>query len=159
MNDLLQTYHLLEEALLADPLLALASTVVWLDPLWMLVENDMDEEDDSLGMALSITRRAFPEIYAGAVQRLHIGANSRELEIYLCSEISQRGIPLDSLEFIAYGIPLTPVVSNSLTPTSTRPVLTCSLFSTSLVFTLKRAATASKCQSGLMPLGVFSPRV
>jgi hypothetical protein len=108
MNELLDTFGLLAAAMLDDPLLALANAVVWLDPLWETSEDDdVYEEGDSVGMALCITRSAFPDIYASAVERIRSGATYSELDNLICGEISKRGIPLDNLEFMVYGIPLT----------------------------------------------------
>ena len=108
MNDLLDTFGLLAAAMLDDPLLALANAVAWLDPLWETSEDDdVYEEGDGVGMALCITRSAFPDIYASAVERIRSGATYSELDNLICGEISKRGIPLDNLEFLAYGIPLT----------------------------------------------------
>jgi hypothetical protein len=107
MNELLDTFGLLAAAMLEDPLLCLANAVCWLDPLWEFADDDMYEEGDGVGMALGITRSAFPDIYAGAVERIRSGASEKELDTFICGEISQRGIPLDNLEFLGYGIPLT----------------------------------------------------
>jgi hypothetical protein len=107
MNELLDTFGLLAAALLDDPLLALANAVCWLDPLWEFADDDVYEEDDGVGLALCITRGAFPDIYAGAVERIRSGASYNDLDSFICGAISQRGIPLDNLEFMGYGIPLT----------------------------------------------------
>jgi hypothetical protein len=107
MNDLLDTFGLLATAMLDDPLLCLANTVVWLDPLWETSDDDVYDEGDGVGLALSITRSAFPDIYAGAVERIRSGATEKELDSFICGAISQRGMPLDNLEFLGYGIPLT----------------------------------------------------
>jgi hypothetical protein len=107
MKDLLDTFGLLAVAMLDDPLLALANAVVWLDPLWETGDDDLYDEGDSLGLALCITRSAFPDIYAGAVERIRSGASEKELDNFICGEISKRGIPVDDLEFLGYGIPLT----------------------------------------------------
>ncbi|MBZ0297479.1 MAG: hypothetical protein K8L99_33285 [Anaerolineae bacterium] len=107
MNDLLDTFAMLATAMLDDPLLTLANAVCWLDPLWETSEDDVYEEGDGVGLALCITRSAFPDIYAGAVERIRSGAAEKELDSFICGAISQRGIPLDNLEFLGYGIPLT----------------------------------------------------
>jgi hypothetical protein len=75
--------------------------------LWETSDDDLYDEGDGVGMALCITRSAFPDIYAGAVERIRSGASEKELDSFICGEISQRGIPLDNLEFLGYGIPLT----------------------------------------------------
>jgi hypothetical protein len=43
------------------------------------------------------------------VERIRSGASEKELDSFICGEISQRGIPLDNLEFLGYGIPLTAI--------------------------------------------------
>lgn len=106
MNDLLDSFGLLAAAMLDDPLLALANAVVWLDPLWETNEGNLYDEGDGIGLALCITRSAFPDIYAGAVECIRFGATERELDSFICGAISQRGIPLENLEFLGYGIPL-----------------------------------------------------
>jgi hypothetical protein len=108
MNELLNTFGLLAAAMLDDPLLCLANAVTWLDPLWQFADDeDVYEEGDGVGLALGITRSAFPDIYAGAVERIRFGSSYNELDHYICGEISAKGIPLDNLEFMGYGIPLT----------------------------------------------------
>lgn len=109
MNELQDTFGLLAAALLDDPLLALANAVAWLDPLWETSDDDVYDDGDGVGLALCITRSAFPDIYAGAVECIRSGASEKELDSFICGEISQRGIPLDNLEFLGYGIPLTAI--------------------------------------------------
>jgi hypothetical protein len=109
MNDLLQTYTLLSAGLRADPLLCLASTVTWLDPLWQDDEDDWDvqyDEEGTLTIALRIIRKAFPDLYAQAVEAVRRGASYAELDRMICGAIADRGIPLDDLEFIGFGIPM-----------------------------------------------------
>jgi hypothetical protein len=107
MNELLDTFGLLAAAMLDEPLLALANTVCWLDPLWMVNDEDEYEDEDSVTLALYIIRSALPHIYAGAVERIRAGAAEKELDRFICDEIGKRGIPLDNLEFMRFGIPLT----------------------------------------------------
>jgi hypothetical protein len=105
-NTLLDTYSLLAEAVRDDPFLLLANAVAWLDPLWTLDADDMEIEDDGLGIALVVTRQAFPDIYAGAVERIRAHLSAAELDRFICGEITRRGIPIDNLESMSYGIPL-----------------------------------------------------
>lgn len=105
-NTLLDTYSLLAEAVRDDPFLLLANAVAWLDPLWTLDADDMEIEDDGLGIALVVTRQAFPDIYAGAVERIRTHLSAAELDRFICGEITRRGIPIDNLEYMSYGIPL-----------------------------------------------------
>ena len=109
MNDLLQTCTLLAAGLRADPLLSLASAVVWLDPLWQDDEDDWDvphDEDGALALALRVTRSAFPDVYAQAVEAVRRGASYAELDHLICGAITARGIPVESLEWIGFGIPM-----------------------------------------------------
>jgi hypothetical protein len=109
MNDLLQTYTLLAAGLRDDPLLCLANAVAWLDPLWQEADDDGDvpqDEDGALAIALHVTRTAFPDVYAQAVDRLRQGASYADLDRLICGAISERRIPVDDLECIGFGIPL-----------------------------------------------------
>ncbi|MDX1992546.1 MAG: hypothetical protein SF029_09155 [bacterium] len=106
MNTVLDTYTLLADAVRDDPFLLLANAVAWCDPLWAMDADDMETEDDGLGIALAVTRQAFPDIYAGAVERIRAGESAAALDRFICGEITGRGIPLDNLEFMSYGIPL-----------------------------------------------------
>jgi hypothetical protein len=109
MNDLLQTHTLLAAGLRADPLLALASTVVWLDPLWDDDDDDWDvpqDEDGTLAIALRVIRTAFPDVYVQAVEAVRRSASYGELDRMICNAITERGIPLDNLEWIDFGVPM-----------------------------------------------------
>ena len=100
-----QLNTLLTSAIRADPLCCLANAVCWLDPLWRS-DGDDDGDGDPLATGLWVTREAFPDAYAGAVERIRAGMSDREIDRYLCTEISQQGIPVDDLESLGYGIPL-----------------------------------------------------
>jgi hypothetical protein len=106
MNDVLDAYQFLAAGLRNDPLLCLAQAVALLDPFW--AETDIDEysDDGTLTVALHICRNCLPDIYAQAVEALHRGVKYDELDALICHEVSQLGIPLDSLEGMEYGIPL-----------------------------------------------------
>lgn len=106
MNGLMAIYNHLAVALTADPLLLLASTAATFDPFWDDFEEDIDYETDPLTIALQVTRGAFPDLYADAIERLRAGAPYAELDRLLCAGISAKGIPLDDLEAIGWGIPL-----------------------------------------------------
>jgi len=109
MNELLQTYTLLAASLRADPQLCLASAVTWLDPLWQDDEDDWDvpqDEDGTLAIALRVMRKAFPDVYVRAVEAVRRGASYAELDHLICGAITERGIPLDNLEWIGFGIPM-----------------------------------------------------
>jgi len=107
------------------------------------------DEDDGVGMALCITRSAFPDIYAGAVERIRSGASEKELDSFICGEISKRGIPLDNLEFLGYGIPLT----------STPPVPICCRWWNCSAFALNPDITAWKSPTAPTPPDASSPTV
>jgi hypothetical protein len=109
VTDLLQTYALLASGLRDDPLLCLASTVVWLDPMWQDADEDWDgphDEDGTLGIALMVTRKAFPDVYIEAIQAIRQGTSYADLDRLICTAISAHGIPLENLEWIGFGIPL-----------------------------------------------------
>lgn len=109
MTDLLQTYALLASGLRDDPLLCLASSVVWLDPMWQDADEDWDvphDEDGTLGIALMVARKAFPDVYIEAIQAIRQGASYADLDRLICTAISTHGIPLENLEWIGFGIPL-----------------------------------------------------
>lgn len=101
---LTQLNMLLTSAIRADSLLCLANAVCWLDPLW---RSDGDEVyGDPLATGLLVARGAFPDVYAGAIERIRTGMPDREIDRCLCAEISKAGIPVDDLECLGYGIPL-----------------------------------------------------
>jgi hypothetical protein len=106
VNAITEMYDQLAVALTGDVQLLLASTVAALDPFWNEFEDEIEYESDPLYIALNVTRGAFPDIYADAVERLRCGASFTELDTLICNAISAKGIPLDSLEAISYGIPL-----------------------------------------------------
>lgn len=108
MTQLLETYHLLVTGLNQDPLLCLAHAATLLDPFRSELLSDELEDDwyYSVEASLDILRRAFPDIYAQAVVACHQGAAYEELDRLICSEMTARGIPLDTVEGMAYGVPL-----------------------------------------------------
>lgn len=103
MTHLLQMYDYLNQAMRGDSLLCLAQAVCWLDPLWQDDEYDVDEP---MNAALSVTRRSFPDLYVEAIETLRQGASDDAIEQIICKEISATGIPLDTIEHLAFGIPL-----------------------------------------------------
>ncbi|MBN8640101.1 MAG: hypothetical protein J0M07_32615 [Anaerolineae bacterium] len=107
MNSLTSVFDQLAVALTADPLLLLASAVAAFDPFWNAFdEESIDYDAEPLHIAVQVTRGAFPDIYAEAVERLRAGAAYQEMDRLLCTAISAKGIPLDDLEAIGWGIPL-----------------------------------------------------
>jgi hypothetical protein len=105
MNVLTETYAQLFAALTADPLLLLASAVATFDPYWNLPDDD-EYEPDPLEIALHVTRDAFPDVYAEAVDQLRLGAAYADVDRLICKAITAKGIPLDDLYVINWGIPL-----------------------------------------------------
>lgn len=106
MNELPDVHQFLAAGLRADPLLCLAQAVCWLDPFWSDDEPDDYDDDGMLRVALQLCRTCLPGIYAQAVNALHQGAGYDDLDRLICAEISAIGIPLDSIEGIGYGIPM-----------------------------------------------------
>ena len=107
MNSLISLFDQLAVALTADPLSLLASAVAAFDPFWNAFdEESIDYDAEPLHIAVQVTRGAFPDIYAEAVEGLRAGATYQELDRLLCTSISAKGIPLDDLEAIGWGIPL-----------------------------------------------------
>jgi hypothetical protein len=110
VNAISATYQQLAVALTGDPLLLLASAVATFDPFWGEFDEDqIDYESDPLYIALAVTRGAFPDIYAQAVERLRAGASYQEMDRLLCKAISAKGIPLNDLDVIGWGVPLVSV--------------------------------------------------
>jgi len=107
MNAVLDAYHGLAYALTTDPLLLLASAVATFDPFWSAFDDDCDGEEPPLDIALRVTRSAFPDIYAEAVEHLRAGAVYADMDKLLCKAISTKGIPLDDLDMIGWGVPMT----------------------------------------------------
>lgn len=110
MNPLTNMFDQLAVSLTSDPLLLLASAVAAFDPFWNAFDaEDIDYDTDPLHIALAVTRDAFPDIYAEAVERLRAGATYQEMDRLLCKTISGKGIPLDDLDVIGWGVPLVSV--------------------------------------------------
>lgn len=106
MNELIDTYEFLSGAIKADPLLLLANAVAWLDPIWQY-SLDEDEGEDGLTTALLVTRRIFPDIYAQSVEHLRAGETLAVVDQFICNAVTEAGIPLDDVDYLAFGIPLT----------------------------------------------------
>jgi hypothetical protein len=107
MNILTEMYDQIAVALTSDPLLLLASAVATFDPFWnVFADEEIDYDTDPLHIALQVTRGAFPDIYAEAVEHLRTGASYQEMDRLLCKAISAKGIPLDDLDVIGWGVPL-----------------------------------------------------
>jgi hypothetical protein len=112
MNELLKTNNFLMSHLRHDPLLVLAQTVAFFDPLGMW-EEDFEENtifpddiDGSLEIALRIMRNNLPDIYFEALAALRQGADYMHINQIICDQMEARGLPIDSIEFMGFGIPL-----------------------------------------------------
>lgn len=108
MTDLFALQNALAAAMNADPVLRLAHLTAWLDPLWR-EDDDWDmpqDEDDTLYVALRLLRGAFPDIYFDALMAMRGGTTYPQLDHLICGAVQAQGIPLESLEWMAYGIPL-----------------------------------------------------
>lgn len=107
MNTLTEMYDQLAVALTGDPLLLLASAVATFDPFWSTFdEDDIDYEDDPLYIALAVTRSAFPDIYAEAVEQMRSNTPRQDMDRTICQAITAKGIPMDDLEVMSWGVPL-----------------------------------------------------
>ncbi len=106
MNPLIDYQNTLIDALLADPVLALAYTVSLFDPLWADDLHEYYAEDDPVHTALHVLRKAFPVLYLDALQAMQANATYAELETLICDGVQAAGIPVESLEWLGYGIPL-----------------------------------------------------
>ncbi len=100
-NDFLDLPDFLAHHLHADPLFCLANTVVWLDPLW-----SADAEGEEFSTALLTLRQMFPALYAQAIEMLRDGQSVSAVGKMICSELHRIGLPVDDLEYLAFGIPL-----------------------------------------------------
>jgi hypothetical protein len=104
---LTEMYNQLAVALTGDPLLLLASAVSTFDPFWNTFDqDDIDYEGDPLYIALAVTRGAFPDIYAEAVEQMRSNAPRRDIDRAICQGITAKGIPMDDLEVMSWGVPL-----------------------------------------------------
>src|SRR5690606_33255087 len=105
MNALTSCIAYLSESLSRDPLLLLASAVATFDPYW-IAHDEEEYEEDPLQVALRVTRDAFPDIYAQAIERLRIDSAYEDVDRFICNAITAKGIPVDDLYMIGWGIPL-----------------------------------------------------
>lgn len=107
MNALLTLHEALTQALHNDPLHQLALLVTTLDPLWHETEEERTENEGDLELGLLIARRVFPELYGDVVLQQRLGVRQAELHRLVCVGFSERGIPIDDVSCLSYGIPLT----------------------------------------------------
>ncbi|MEO0565991.1 MAG: hypothetical protein AAF125_28040, partial [Chloroflexota bacterium] len=65
-----------------------------------------EDPDGAVTMALHVTRRNFPEVYIDTLDALRTGQSYNAIDTLVCTAFNQKGIPLDSLEWLGWGIPL-----------------------------------------------------
>jgi hypothetical protein len=106
MNTLLQLQQALTQALHADPLYQLVLLTVMLDPLWQHDPDEFEYGEGDVQQALLIARRVFPDLYTDGVLALQQGMTTTELERWLCRGFGERGIPVEDIAWLGYGIPL-----------------------------------------------------
>jgi hypothetical protein len=97
----------------ADPVLRLAHAAAWLDPLRGILDDEDieavaygEDPDVAVTMTLHVTRRNFPEVYIDTLDALRTGQSYNAIDTLVCTAFNQKGIPLDSLEWLGWGIPL-----------------------------------------------------
>ncbi len=117
LSDLQDAIALLSTATLADPLLALCSSLAWLDPL--IIQEDtfmdafeypyMDTSDPWMSIAYGwdISRRCFPAVYADTTLALRSGTPEPQISDLLCEGINQHlvGGEIHDLEQLHFGLP------------------------------------------------------
>jgi hypothetical protein len=113
MTTFLSYQSALAAAVDADPVLRLAHAAAWLDPLRGILDDDDieataygEDPDAAVTMALHVTRRNFPEIYIDTLDALRTGQSYNAIDTLVCTAFNEKGIPLDSLEWLGWGIPL-----------------------------------------------------
>lgn len=117
LNDLQAAATFLSAAALADPILALCSSLAWLDPLVTQANTFLDDfetpyidtDDAWLNIAFGwdIARRCFPAVYAETTLGLRMGASEAQISSQLCQGINQHlgGVELHDLEQLHFGLP------------------------------------------------------
>lgn len=119
IQDYLAQVSQINQSLIHDPQTLLALTVAWIDPLSILKDQAILEEEeladyyyagDRVGESIYVTRTCFPDIYASAINKLRKGASSRQVLNFIDTEIEQQtGLLVseyDEGHAYAYGIPL-----------------------------------------------------
>ena len=113
MTAFLNYQSALAAAVDGDPVLRLAHAAAWLDPLRGVLDDDDieaaaygEDPDAAVTMVLFVTRRNFPEVYIDTLDALRTGQSYNAIDTLVCTAFNQKGIPLDSLEWMGWGIPL-----------------------------------------------------
>ena len=110
MNALIRAQTALAAAVNADPVLRLAHVAAWLDPVGAdetIWECDADGDPAALvRVALQVTRRVFPDLYTDLLLMLRRGGGYTAVDRLVCTELTRRGIPLDDLTWLTWGVPI-----------------------------------------------------
>ncbi|MEM9955263.1 MAG: hypothetical protein AAF846_26890 [Chloroflexota bacterium] len=119
IRDYLAQASQINQTLIQDPKTLLALTVAWIDPLSILKDQAILEEEeladyyyagDRVGESIHVARNCFPDIYASAINKLRKGESSRRVLDFIDVEIeNQTGILVTAYgegHAYAYGIPM-----------------------------------------------------
>ena len=113
MTPFLNYQSVLAAAVDADPVLRLAHAAAWLDPLMGVIDDEDieaaaygEDPDAAVTMALHVTRRNFPDVYIDTLDALRTGQSYNAIDTLVCTALNQKGIPLESLDWLSWGIPL-----------------------------------------------------
>jgi len=119
IQDYLAQVSQINQSLIQDPTTLLALTVAWIDPLLVLKDQAILQEEeladyyysgDRVGESIYVTRNCFPDIYASAINTLRKGVSSRDVLDFIDTEIEkQTGILVTEFEegyAYSYGIPM-----------------------------------------------------
>jgi len=113
MTAFLNYQSALAVAVDADPVLRLAHAAAWLDPLRGILDDEYieaaaygEDPDAAVTTALFVTRRNFPNVYIDTLDALRTGQSYNAIDSLVCTAFNQKGIPLDSLEWLGWGVPL-----------------------------------------------------
>ena len=119
IQDYLTQVSQINQTLIQDPTTLLALTVAWIDPLAILKDQAILQEEElsdyyysgnRVGESIYVTRNCFPDIYASAINKLRKGVSSPDVLSFIDTEIEkQTGIPVTEFEegyAYAFGIPM-----------------------------------------------------
>jgi hypothetical protein len=114
-QELRDLHAAIADSLQESSRLRLIHTVLWLDPIWFdapVTERKLDVEmwgddcHDSLDCALRIFRHVQPEFYSDIVHDIRSGATYYDLDSRICNRLRERGLYVDDLESLYFGIPI-----------------------------------------------------
>lgn len=109
IHELAEAFGMLADVVNSDPFLELITAITWLDPLWHQSDDHEIDDMEEMEQALHILRHCMPELYVDTIGKLHEGMDRSSLENFVCGAVTQKGIPLDYIDQMRFGIPLTPV--------------------------------------------------